>query len=271
MDIANLFYDQGLSQYALDFMQSSSMTPFNQLENAQRIQSIMNIPYYSRQIIAHTLERGTTERIKLNALFNEESIALRNIQIKRKSTRSFHEHINLEELANLLLNSYFITERFEKHSHHLSRRSIPSGGALYPVDLYYINLNTTGLQRGVFVYNPHEEALELLQPAGDKKNFFRQLRKCFPEAVLGSWNLNLISGIVVFGGVLNRSSCKYGDRGLRFVLMDVGALCQNLHLSAAAGGVSCCAIGGYIDQNLNDFLGFQQPDECALLSMFIGK
>ncbi len=271
MDVANLFYDQGLSQYALDFMQSSSMTSFNQLENAQRIQSIMNIPYYSRQIIAHTLERGTTERIKLNAAFNKESLDLRSIQIRRKSSRSFQQHIRLEELANLLLSSYFITERFDKHSHHLSRRSIPSGGALYPVDLYYINLNTIGLPRGIYVYNPHEEALEILKSAADKKLFLRQLRKCFPEAVLGSWNLDMISGIVVFGGVLNRCSCKYGDRGLRFVLMDVGALCQNLHLSAVTNGLSCCAIGGYLDQHLNDFLGFKQPNESALLGMFIGK
>ncbi|MCK9300935.1 MAG: SagB family peptide dehydrogenase [Bacteroidales bacterium] len=271
MDIANLFYDQGLSQYALDFMQSSSMNSFNQLENAQRIQSIMNIPYYSRQIIAHTLERGSTERTKLKASFNDETRNLRSIQIKRKSSRSFKQHIQLEELANLLLSSYFITERFEKHSHHLSRRSIPSGGALYPVDLHYINLNTIGLPRGSYVYNPHEESLELLQPSPGKRLFIRQLRKCFPEAVLGSWNLDLISGIIVFGGVLNRCSCKYGDRGLRFVLMDVGALCQNLHLSAASNGLACCAIGGYLDQALNDFLGFQQPNESALLSMFIGK
>jgi nitroreductase len=53
--------------------------------------------------------------------------------------------------------------------------------------------------------------------------------------------------------------------------MDVGALCQNLHLSAASNGLACCAIGGYLDQALNDFLGFQQPNESALLSMFIGK
>lgn len=271
MDLANLFYDQGLSQYALDFMQSSSMTSFSSMDKAQRIQSIMNIPYYSRQIIAHTLERGTNERIQLSEDFNPETECLKNIQIERRSTRSFQHYIHLEELANLLLSSYFITERFEKHSHHLSRRSIASGGALYPIDLYYINLHTIGLKPGTYVYNPHEAALELLQKSTNQKIFLRQIRKCFPEAVLGSWQLDQISGILVFGGVLNRTSCKYGDRGLRFVLMDVGAICQNLHLSAATNKLACCAIGGYLDQVLDDLMGFKQPNETSLLTMFIGK
>ena len=106
--------------------------------------------------------------------FNDETRILSSIHINRKSSRSFKQHIQLEELANLLLSSYFITERFEKHSHHLSRRSIPSGGALYPVDLHYINLNTIGLPRGSYVYNPHEESLELLQPSTGKRLFIRQ-------------------------------------------------------------------------------------------------
>ena len=75
---------------------------------------------------------------------------MRKLQLRRKSTREFKDYIDIQDLSNVLLNSYFITEYFETHTHHL-RRSIPSGGALYPIDLYYININTKNLQQGFII------------------------------------------------------------------------------------------------------------------------
>lgn len=271
MDNFNLFYDQGLSSPALDFLQSSAMESYTAQECGERIMNIMQSPYYAAQIIGHTDERGFVEKIALPKSFNAETENLRNIHFKRKSHREFHEHIHLEELSSCLLSAYFVTERYEQHSHHLARRSIASGGALYPIDLYYISLHTTGLEQGIYAFHPHHECLECLKKYPQEKLLDRSLHKIFPKDILGSWSFSGISGILVLGAVLHRCSCKYGDRGLRFALMDTGALCQNLYLSAAACQLACCAIGGYIDYELDRFMGFQAPNETALLCMFIGK
>lgn len=270
MDSNNFLYDQSMSTSATDFLQSSAMNAYNSRELGERISVLMNSPYYSRQACAHSMEWGNTERISLQLSQHKRTKELRNFHLDRKTSRVFSSYITLDELSDVLLSAYFITERFEQHSHHLARRSISSGGALYPIDLYYISLHTKSLEKGIYAYNPHAEALETLRLIGDKE-LRRSLTKCFPKEVVGSWNMNSVSGIVVMGACLHRVCCKYGDRGLRFALMDTGGLCQNLYLAAAARSVACCAIGGYYDDELDKLMGFQWPNETSLLTMFIGK
>lgn len=271
MDAYNILYDQALSETALDFLESSAMTPYNSREIGERIASIMQSPYYSRQAIRHSLELGCVDYIALGERLNEQTRMLKDIQLGRRSTRSFHDFIDLDELSACLSSAYFITERYESHTHHLARRSIASGGALYPIDLYYISLNTIDLEAGVYAYNPHYERLETWLSFPSQEALLREIAKVFPQEVVGSWDMKAISGIIVFGASLNRVACKYGDRGLRFALMDVGSICQNLHLSACCCQIACCAIGGYLDHEMNSFMHFQEPNEQVLLTMFIGK
>ena len=312
MDAYNLFFDQGLSDAALAFLQSSAMTAYNTRELGERIQALMKSPYYARQAIGHTMELGMTDTVPLSGAFSGAFSAafsaafsgaepdsnpemsggtkpdsaslgeagpdsrrlldsLRQVQLLRRSTRSFDDYIDLRQLADCLLNAYFVTERFEEHSHHLARRSIASGGALYPIDLFYIALHTDGLARGIYAFNPHRERLEAIRLIDSEKQLFRSLTRIYPAEVRGSWDMRSLSGILVFAGILNRVACKYGDRGLRFALMDVGSLCQNVHLAAAATDISCCAIGGYMDSEMDRLIGLKGPDETCLLTMFVGK
>ena len=271
MDVYNILYEQALSPAALDFLESSAMTKYNTMEIGERISSIMQSPYYSRQAIQHSLELGCVDYIKLSENLTEQSRLLKDIQLGRRSTRVFKEYISLAELSACLSSAYFITERFEEHSHHLARRSIASGGALYPIDLYYIALHTEDLESGVYAYNPHYERLESWLHFASMEKLQREVMKIFPPEILGSWDMKMVSGIMLFVASLNRVACKYGDRGLRFALMDVGSICQNLHLSACCNHIACCAIGGYLDHEINRFMQFQEPNELVLLTMFIGK
>lgn len=271
MDVYNILYNQALSPAALDFLESSAMTKYNTMEIGERINSIMQSPYYSRQAIQHSLELGCVDYVSLGKELNEQTRLLKDIQLGRRSTRSFQAFISLDELSACLSSAYFITERFEEHSHHLARRSIASGGALYPIDLYYIALQTKGLDSGVYAYNPHYERLESWLTFPSKEKLLHEVQKVFPKEVVGSWDMHMVSGIMLFAACLNRVACKYGDRGLRFALMDVGSICQNLHLSASCCDIACCAIGGYLDHEMNRFMEFQEPNEQVLLSMFIGK
>ncbi len=271
MDVYNLLFDQALSHAALDFLESSAMTKYNTMEIGERISGIMQSPYYSRQAINHSLELGCVDYIALEGELNEQTKSLKEIQLGRRSSRSFSANITLEELSACLSSAYFVTERFDTHSHHLARRSIASGGALYPIDLYYISLGTIGLKCGVYAYNPHYERLERWLSFQSQKHLMKEVTKVFPKEVVGSWDMQQVSGILVFGASLNRVACKYGDRGLRFALMDVGSICQNIHLSAACCQIACCAIGGYLDHEMNEFMHFQEPNEQVLLTMFIGK
>lgn len=270
-DIFNIFFEQGLSKESLDFIECSKLTPYNSMNFGTRIKSIMQIPYYAKQIVNHTEEIGICESVPLRQSKSKEINTLRDIQLARKSIRKFSGFLSLKNISNLLLNSYFVTETFESHTHHLYRRSIPSGGALYPIDLFYISLNTDGLKNGVYYYNLHKEMLECLFLEDEYRLFKNKLKKIFPSEIIGDWDLKDISGIIAFGAKLNKVSCKYGDRGLRFALMEVGSILQNIHLAAVIENVACCAIGGYYDDEINEFLQLRYPDETTLLTLFIGK
>lgn len=267
--IKDLFYDQFFSNTALDFIESSKCTNYNMREFGMYARSVMQDPFYMKQIISSTTELGCTEKVKLINKIPEKIKALRQIQLKRKSTRKYTKFLNFEELSALLLNSYFI---IEKSNNNVNRRSIASGGGLYPIDLYYINLKIKGLEKGVYFYNLFEENLEIIKTEKSNNNFNSDFNTAFyVEHMQMDWDFETISGVIVFAGILNRVSCKYQDRGLRFALMDVGSILQNIHLAAGALDIDCCAIGGYLDDELNNFIGLAYPNECVLLTMYIAK
>lgn len=51
---------------------------------------------------------------------------------------------------------------------------------------------------------------------------------------------------------------KYGDRGYRFALMEVGAAWQNIDLFAAEHGIEVRSMGGFVDEAASSLLGL--PD-----------
>lgn len=51
------------------------------------------------------------------------------------------------------------------------------------------------------------------------------------------------------------ATAKYGPRGYRLALFDVGHVSQNLNLCATALGLEVCAIAGFVDEAINSVLG----------------
>src|SRR5207248_8439238 len=68
--------------------------------------------------------------------------------------------LRLETFASILGAAYG-SER--------GRRAVPSGGALFPLELYAVALEVESLERGVHHYNPFRHRLELLRAADRKE------------------------------------------------------------------------------------------------------
>ena len=64
---------------------------------------------------------------------------------------------------------------------------------------------------------------------------------------------------------------KYGDRGYRHVLAEAGHLAQNLYLISSALGLSCCAMGGYYDEEINNLLDIDGVGESIVYILAIGN
>lgn len=80
------------------------------------------------------------------------------------------------------------------------------------------------------------------------------------------------SGILILlSAVFSRSEIKYGSRGYRHILTEVGHLSQNIYLASAALKLDCCSIGGYMDDKLNELLDLDGLEESVVGVTAVGK
>lgn len=179
-------------------------------------------------------------------------------ETRRSAERFSGGRIELAELATLLEFGYGVTRRPEG-----LRRRIPSGGALYPLDLYVLVSRVNGLEHGVHHYDPYRESLVRLKDFDDGS-----LASCLlqEEAVHG------FAATVVVCASFWRSRFKYGHRSSRFVMIEAGHAVQNFTLMAAALGLAGRPYGGFVDDELANIVGYQNGiDTAPIYSYVVGR
>src|SRR5947208_2101937 len=129
-------------------------------------------------------------------------------------------------------------------------RATPSGGGLYPVDLHIVALRVTGLTRGTFVYDPRRDAL---WQTGEK-----DVADAFLGALAapdGAIHISQSAAFCLLVGRPRRATRKYGQRGLRHVLLEAGAIAQQIGLACTALGVGSVDSSSIYDDEAHEVLG----------------
>lgn len=117
-------------------------------------------------------------------------------------------------------------------------RVTPSGGAMYPLDVFAIAHAVDGLAAGAYLYDPLEHAL---LPRGEvDPHSFHAL-----ASAAGAMPQPALTLAVV--GTFARSRTKYGLRGYRFTLLEAGHLVQAAVTVATALGLRTLPWGGFVD------------------------
>jgi SagB-type dehydrogenase family enzyme len=180
---------------------------------------------------------------------------------RRRSTRTFGERpLRLEELGAILHAAYGATGEVAGTSQAL--RSAPSGGALYPLELYVVCRRVDGAAVALHHYDPLRHGLELLRPFQPDES----LADLSPYHEL----LAASAALVVLTAMFWRSRFKYGARAYRFTLIEAGHVAQSLLLAVAALGLAAVPIGGFFDRRVDAFLGVDGLDEASLYLVPIG-
>lgn len=130
-------------------------------------------------------------------------------------------------------------------------RNAPSGGALYPIDLYLLVNGVEKLEKGIYKYMPNTHSL----------HFIRKMRE--HDIFLLSNSLTRFDGFdsdkiglsIVFVYNIFLNSRKYGDSGVGFGLIEAGEISQGIHLASTALAIGSCDIGGYQKQKFEKFIG----------------
>jgi SagB-type dehydrogenase family enzyme len=174
----------------------------------------------------------------------DSDISLEESLSRRRSTREYtNEPLTLEELSQLLWAAQGIT-------HPSGYRTAPSAGALYPLEVYVASGNVRGLAPGIYRYDAGEHQLVRVIE-GDRR---RQLA----NAALRQSSVREGAIVIVLTAVYERTTVKYGDRGIRYVHIEVGHTAQNLCLEVAALGLGAVTIGAFYDEQVTRIL--ELPD-----------
>jgi len=186
-----------------------------------------------------------TERIKLPEPKYDSNTSIEKALHERRSVRDFKdEPLTLAEVSQLLWAAQGITSP-------RGFRTAPSAGALYPLEVYVVVGNVEGLTQGVYRYRPDEH--ELVKVAeGDK-------RAEVSAAALGQSSVKDGAIDIIFSAVYERTTRKYGERGIRYVHMEAGHSAQNVYLQAVSLGLGKVVIGAFQDNRVKEVINM--PDE----------
>jgi SagB-type dehydrogenase family enzyme len=145
----------------------------------------------------------------------------------------------------------------------LLERPFPSGGGLYPLELYPLILRSGEIPAGIYHYSAQCHALEQLRALALPAALVSRL-------LLGQPYAAHAAVVLVLAAAFERSLHKYADRGYRYVLFEAGHAAQNLNLLAASLDLGCLNLGGFFDSELADLLGLDPDIEAPLYAVAVG-
>lgn len=179
----------------------------------------------------------------------------------RKSKREYSEKpVTIEEISLLLHYGCGVIE----DSDSVYKRAHPSAGGNYPIEIYlYVNKSGGDIPTGIYHYNINDHTLDLLKEKENTKDF---LAKNFTY----DWIRNA-SVCIIFTAVFDRTTQKYGERGYRYILIEVGHISQNIYLLCEHLGLSCTGLGGTKDIEIEKTLDIDGVHESVIYGMSLGK
>jgi len=177
----------------------------------------------------------------------------------RRSVRDFaRKPISRDQLAQLL----WATQGITGGRRGFAFRAAPSAGACYPLDTWLVVNRVEGIEPGLYRYDVGGARLEAVR-VGD-------LSRTIASACLDQEMAAEAAVVFVWVAVPARAKQRYRERAYRYVYLDAGHIGENLHLAAVALGLGCCAIGAFLDDEVNEILGLDGLDETAVYLSVVG-
>lgn len=188
---------------------------------------------------------GVNHAVQLPPPRTEGPLSLETVLARRRSLREFcDEEISAEALSQLLWAAYGVVDPLG------GRHTVPSAGATFPLEIVAVAGKVAGVPAGSYRYRPAAHSLEPIR-SGD-------LRSELARAAIGQEFIAAAPATLVVAAVAERTTHRYGRRGLRYVYMEAGHACQNVYLQAAALGLGTVAVGAFDDEAVRRVLGIRE-------------
>ncbi len=196
------------------------------------------------------------DTIALPAPRLDSDVSLEQAISQRRSVRSFDDGaLALPELGQLLWAAQGITGSGGK-------RSAPSAGGLYPLEVYVVVGNVDDVPAGIYEYIPESHTIVRLLD-GD-------YRQALSQAAMSQASVRQGAIAIVITAIYARVTGQYGERGTRFAHLEAGHAAQNVCLEAVALGLGTVTVGAFDDSSVKTVLG-AAADEEPLYILPVGR
>jgi SagB-type dehydrogenase family enzyme len=182
------------------------------------------------------------KEIKLPKPKEKGSTSIEETLNKRRSVRDYkRDPLSLEQVSQLL---------WAASGRNLYRRTAPSAGATYPLEIYLVVGKVEGLEPGIYHYSFPTHSLEMTKE--------QDIRNRLSRAALGQEMIEEAPIDIVIVADYNRTASHYGQRGSRYVHMEVGHVGQNVSLQANGLSLGTVMIGAFEDEQVKEVLGIKE-------------
>lgn len=184
-------------------------------------------------------------------------VSVEKALLNRRSIRDYkNEPLTLAEISQLLWAAQGITNQAQGF------RSSPSAGAIYPLEVYIVAGNVDALIPGIYKYKPQNHQLLIVKEGDKREEVYR--------AALEQSFVRDAAIVLIFSAVYKRTTEKYGERGIRYVHIEVGHAAQNVYLQAVSLDLGTVVIGAFSDSEVKKIINMPDEEE-PLYIMPVGK
>jgi SagB-type dehydrogenase family enzyme len=182
------------------------------------------------------------EEIKLPKPKEKGMTSIEESLNKRRSVRDYRRSpLSLEQVSQLL---------WAASGRNLYRRTAPSAGATYPLETYLVVGEVEGLEPGIYHYFSSRHSLEMTKE--------QDVRNRLSRAALGQEMIEAAPVNIIIAADYGRTTGHYGQRGHRYVHIEVGHVGQNVSLQAISLNLGAVMIGAFGDEEVKEVLGIEQ-------------
>ncbi len=184
---------------------------------------------------------------QLPPALTDGEISFEQAIFNRSSVRRFSEQqLSLQQAGQLL----WAAQGLSVDGISSSTRTAPSAGATHPMEIYLAAGSVEGLDPGLYRYDYLNHGLEMLLP--------QDIRDDLARAALNQSFIADAPVSIILAAEYERTTSRYGDRGVRYVHMEVGHITQNILLQAEALNLGALAVGAFNDQEVKTLLNIAE-------------
>lgn len=169
----------------------------------------------------------------------------------RQSTRRWNnDPVTLQHISQLLWSAQ------GQNRGDLKKKTNPSAGALYPIELRLI-IGSSEIDTGLY-----KVTVETIEPLSKE-----DIRSRIAENAAKQIWLEKASIIIGITGVFAREKKKYKQRGIQYTWIEAGCVAQSIQLQCVSIGLGSVIVGGFRDKAIAELLQLKQAEPLLLVGI----